>query len=229
VDAHGAPEVLPGCPSTSPLEHATMLERWLLISCLAWCGAAAAEEAPTFLYVVEPSSVDLIPKDPARSVQVSPTEVTIDNSCGEFRARFHVIKTIIGPTEHSLRVTGSIGEWCDLPFSASLNPVALWVRRSGKSLELVDALPAHEVRPSEFAIVPVTETACWDTSAKPVWTVIPNPIPLGTPGTQSANFVSLLRQAEALLEEDGIVYARKAVLLNDEFRAACSNNRWRGP
>jgi len=195
--------------------------------------AVTAADAPRpAVYVAELSSLYLVPREPGDISQhkdTSVSEILIDNSCGRFRARFSVRKTISGPPERELEVTGIIGEWCRLPFEASLSPLALWLVRNGKGWKFIHSLPAHEMGPSQYAVVPLDGIPCVDVGAKEAWSVIQKPVFLGTTGTFSAESVSSLRKLDALVEEGDRVYARKAVLLTDGFGNVCSYNRWSGP
>jgi len=195
-------------------------------------GSCAASDSSKFeIYVVKLSSVELSEKKVAIDPSPAPTdlnEVVIDNGCGAFHAKFEVLATVRGSHRGSISVEGGIGEWCRLPFSASLLPQVLWVLPEGRWSHLQLAMPAHEVRPSQYAIVPDTEVPCVEVKSKDAWTLMPEPIYLGGSATLSSITIDYLRNVDALLEKDEDFYAQRAVILTTSSAAGCSNNRWSG-
>jgi hypothetical protein len=196
----------------------------ILGSCALAVTAARADEPNPALYVGELMSVQLVRTLPQPYTRNAPlASVVVNNGCGHFRARFKVLKTVLGPSKRSVEVTGSVGEWCNLPFNASLNPIALWVTRRAKTSEYVHSLPAYEIAASEFAVVPFGWTPCVDAEAIRAWSAVPQPIPLGVAGSLAPSFLDGLRKVDALLERDGEVYAQRAVILKEGFDAECSD------
>jgi hypothetical protein len=210
-----------------------MIQRFFALLGLAIsCPCMATDPSPYEIHVVRLSSVDLVEKkatadSPRRAGDLN--EVVIDNGCGAFRAKFTVIETITGSPRHSLEVKGTIGEWCRLPFSASLNPQVVWLSPDGRGWNLEFALPAYEMKPSQYAIVPLNGVPCLDLNNKEAWTLVPEPIYLGGSATLSSQAVAYLRGVDALFEKVETVFAQRAVILTKGFDTGCSNQRLERP
>jgi len=167
----------------------------------------------------------LSPPAETKNTQNGNVLITIDNGCGTFSAAYAIRGVLVGDRRDSLTVSGAIGEWCRAPVQASLDPILLIVRRSGRSWQLLRAERVFKTESGLETILPVSMDAVGTVSLEPLLKRLPGRIRAGNKGEYSASVLQDLTSRSVVSIDGDYVYFLRGVYLEDLANALRSD--WR--